>query len=281
MTAYTATLNGVTIGDGTGYLWQTEPQGLGPGAYSTARTKLAGVDGSRPSGGDTLPSRLVVFDIEIFDGRTYDEGGTLAVEEAADVLKAAWAPVRSGVTQLELELANGPRILYGRPIEVEIDGSDMLFGKARARLVFEATDPRFYASTVDSNVLGLTEGGGMTFPLTFPLVFGASSDSGAAAVNAGTIEAPWTATITGPMTDCRLVLAETAAEVVIDGEVPAGSTLVLSSADRSVLLDGSPRQSWLTLSSRWWQLSPGSNTVRFRAASGSGTCTFSWRSTWL
>ncbi len=281
MTAYTATLNGLSIGDGTDYLFATEPTGLGPGNYRTSRLELQWTDGSRPLGADLLPARTVTFELEAFDGRQFSDGGSTAVEEAMDALKAAWQPVRAGVLPLTLELSNGPRILWGRPVALEVDYQQLLYGFGRARCVFEATDPRMFDPTVASIVLGLVAGGGMTFPLTFPLTFGAGSDSDGTAVNAGTIDTKWTATIVGPVTSPTLTLAATGQVIELDGDIPAGSTLIVDSDSQSVLLDGSPRQSWLSLQSRWFQLPPGTSTIRFRASSGSGSCTFAWSSAWL
>ena len=273
---YTATLNGVTIGAGTDYTFSREPTGLGPGSYRTSRSELQWTDGSRPSGPDLLASRMVAFEIGVRPSIDAAD-----IEALVDALKAAWAPVRSGTIPLTLELANGPRILNGRPEAVEVDYSRLPFGAANARLVFEATDPRLYSASSSSIVLGLTAGGGMSFPLTFPLTFGAGSDSDGSAANSGTIDAPWSATIIGPVTTPRITLGETGEFVELDGVVPAGSTVVIDSLSQSILLDGSPRQSWQTLLSRWWALAPGANTVRFRAASGTGSCTFTWRSAWL
>ena len=277
VTAYTASLRGLTIGDGTSYEWESEPD-LGLGGYRTSRLEPSDADGVRVAGPDRLPSRFVTFEVEVFDGRGYDDGGTAAVEALVDALRAAWAPVRSGTVTLTLSLAGGDRQLFGRPVGCLPDLSGALFGRARARLTFEATDPRMFSAVESSIVLGLTEGGGLEFPVTFPATFGSGGDSDGVAVNDGTFETDWVAALAGPLTTPRLTVAASGLYVELDGTVPAGSLLVLSSADKAVLLDGSPRPGWLTLRSRWWQLEPLNNTVRFRAASGSGSCTFSWRS---
>ena len=281
MTAHSATLRGLVIGDGSPYKFDREPEGLGVGRYSTARIERLWTDGTFVAGADRLTAREVTFSVEAWDGRDFAGGGSAGVETLLQALQAAWAPVRVGTIPLTLNLAGTDRVLFGRPIAVDVDAEGLLYGFARVRLVFEATDPRLFSEVQSSVVLGLAVGGGMTFPLTFPLTFGAGSDSDAAAVNAGTFETTWTATITGPVTTPRITLASTGQFVELDGTVPAGSSLVVSQADGSVLLDGSPRQSWVTLPSRFFTLPPGSNTIRFRAASGTGSCTFSWRSAWL
>lgn len=281
MTTHSATLRGVQVGDGTSYKFESEPEGLGLSRFNASRSQRPGEDGNRPSGPDTLTSREIVFSVEVWDGSTFDGGGAAAVEALLDPLLAAWAPVRAGVLPLTLNISGVDRVMYGRPVEAPVDLSGLLYGFARARLVFEATDPRKFAATASSIVLGLSGGGGgLTYPLTYPLSYGAGSDSDGSADNEGTTGSTWTASIVGPVTNPRLTLGSSGQYVELEGDVPAGSTLVLDSSTRSVLLDGSPRQTWLTLPSRWWQLATGVNTVRFRASSGTGVCTFSWRSAW-
>jgi hypothetical protein len=269
---YTAVLNGVTMGGASAYRWRASPLGMGVGGINTSSIVRPQVDGVRPAGVDTLPSRQITFEL-------WWEGATPQLcEQLARQLAAAWSPQRSGVTTLAFSVVDADYVVFGRPRKFELDLSTIYNGFARALCVFEATDPRLFAATVASITLGLTAGGGMTFPLTFPLTFGAGSDSDGTAVNTGTYRTPWAATITGPVTTPRLTLASTGEYVELDGDIPAGSTLVVASDDQSVLFNGSPRQSWLTLPSRWWSLPAGSNTVRFRAAAGTGSCQFSWRS---
>ena len=193
----------------------------------------------------------------------------------------AWAPVTSGIIALSLTLANSERILYGRPIVSEFNMGDMHHGRARCRLVFQALDPRLFSTTESAVTLGLSDPGGFTFPLTFPLTFGVSGNSDGQAVNAGTYSSDWTASIVGPVTDPKILHSDSGQYVEMSGTVPAGSVLLVSSADKSIILNGSPRQSWLTLTSRWWELASGSNTIRFRAASGTGSATISWRDAWI
>jgi|GEM_PF-5750205 len=271
MSIYTAELRGLSMGVGTAYQWRKPPTGFGVGSYRTARLERQFSDGTQSLGGDLLPSREVAFDIQI-------TGTPESIEAALLALSVAWAPVRSSVVPLSVTLTGDTRTLFGRPIGVEFNIEQMDLNLAYARCVFEATDPRMFSAAESSISLGLVAGGGAPFDLTFPLTFGAGSDSDGTAVNSGTFETNWTATITGPVTTPRITLASTGEFVELDIVVPAGSTLVVSSADGSVLLDGSPRQAAVTLLSRFFVLPAGSNTIRFRAASGTGSCTYAWRS---
>ncbi len=276
MDIYTASLRGVITGCGTEYKWAQFPSGLMTSEYRTNRLMVGDAWGVRPSGADQMPSKMVTFDINI-----NQPANPALTELLLSDLAESWAPVESGVIALAISTNAGERVMFGRPVSFAGDLSEIRFDKARARCVFEATDPRLFGASVSSIVLGLTAGGGLTFPMTFPLTFGAGSDSDGSAVNAGNTSTPWTATIVGPVTTPRITLGETGEYVELDGVVPSGSTLIVNSDDQSVLLDGSPRPSWQTLLSRWWTLPRDTSTIRYRAASGSGSCTFAWRSAWL
>lgn len=271
------TLRGVTIGARPPYWFERAPIGLAPGQYRRQRAIPVGVNGSRPTGPDLLPARVVTLDVNV--GNDSDDPAT--TWGLFQDLLGAWAPVDVGTVDMSMTMAGSDLVLRGRPIDAVDDLELLPEGIARVRLSFEATDPRWYSSTMSSILLGLTEGGGLEFPLTFPLTFGAGSDNDGSAFNAGTAPAPWTAAILGPVTNPVLTLGSTGEAVVITGVVAPGETLLIDSASRSVLLDGSPRSSWIALTSRWWELAAGTNTVRFRAAAGTGVCTFSWRSAWL
>jgi hypothetical protein len=269
-----ASLRGLTVGAGSDLPWASMPQGLDL-INERSAVQVPGVDGQRFTGPDQVAPVLVTFDSHVL-------GDTPAARLVAlNGLRAAWAPVRSGVLPLTLALNGTEAILYGRPSRCDADMRKLALGSLRTRYTFESSDPRLYDATESAVVLGLEPGGGMVFPLEFPLSFGSGSDTDGSVENAGNAETQWTAVIAGPVVSPRLTLGSTGQYVAINGTVPEGSTLVISSANHSILLDGSPRN-WLTLTSRWWSLAPGVNTVRFRAASGTGSCTFSWRSaSWL
>lgn len=270
-----ALLRSLRIGEDSAYPFASMPSGIG---VDNVRAAIApqGVDGQRFLGGDRLNARLITFDLHIIA----DTSAARLI--AAEALQAAWGPVREGTIDLTLAVNGVERLVSGRPLRCDILLDKLTKGSLRARCSFETSDPRFFGATANSIVLGLSGGtGGLEYPLTYPLTYGAGSDSDGSALNAGNIETSWTATIIGPVTVPRLTLGSTGQYIELDGTIPDGSTLVLMSATRSILLNGSPRQTWLTLPSRWWSLVPGVNTVRFRAASGTGACTFSWRSAWL
>lgn len=156
---------------------------------------------------------------------------------------------------------------------------------ARVAIRLDATDPRIYADDESSDSTSLPDSvGGLTFPLTFPLSFGGVVSSGGriTAVNAGSFPAPWVARIDGPVNDPRIEHVGTGQKIDLELAVDAGDYVLLDSATRSVLLNGTAsRYSALTTDSTWFELAPGSNELAFRAAvSSAATVTVSWRSAW-
>src|SRR5690606_8841948 len=70
--------------------------------------------------------------------------------------------------------------------------------KATVQLIAE--DPLIYSAEMHSDTTGVgSVVGGLEFPLSFPLAFGIATPGAFNAVNSGTAEAPWTATLTGPL----------------------------------------------------------------------------------
>lgn len=157
-------------------------------------------------------------------------------------------------------------------------------GLSNASVEWHCTDPRIYSSTETTlSTTQATSSGGLVMPAAAPLVFGGTASGGQiVATNGGEFPAPWTATIAGPVTTPRIENITTGQTITFNGTVADGQTLVISSLNRTVLLNGTAsRYSWLTAGSSWFDLPAGSSTVRFAGASGSGSMTFVFRSVWI
>jgi len=157
-------------------------------------------------------------------------------------------------------------------------------GMATATVEWHCTDPRIYSSTLTTLTTSqAVSSGGLSFPAVAPLAFAGSASGGqVTATNAGEFPAPWVATISGPVTDPRIENVTTGQTVAFTGTVNSGETLVISSLDRTVLLNGTAsRYSWLVGTSRWFDLAAGDNTVRFAGTSGTGSMSFAFRSVWI
>lgn len=154
----------------------------------------------------------------------------------------------------------------------------------KVALQFFATDPRVYAD--DETVLttgAATSGGGRTYNRVYPLTYAAGGTGGSiAALNAGTFPTRPVLKITGPSTNPKIENVEANASLTFNLTLAAGEFLVVDLAARTVLLGGTAsRYSSIVLGSAWWELPPGTSTIRFSSADSQGTLELRYRSAWL
>lgn len=117
--------------------------------------------------------------------------------------------------------------------------------------------------------------GGVRFPLRFPLRFTGSTVSGdVTVVNAGNIQAPTVATLTGPLDTPRLTNLRTGQWVQYNDSLAAGEFVVLYLRNPlTALLMGTAGRTGRvsTGGGGTWGVRPGENVIAFRAADGTGT----------
>lgn len=277
MTAYTASLRGVAFGEGTDYRWRTVPTGLlGYGTATAARIGRAD-QGQMIAGRDRVVSRRISFDLVVAVPVT-------AVEDALFALSSAWRPVADR-TPLELSVTLQDRdyVAFGAPIEFVPAVNLTRHGATFVRCTFDLVDPRLYSSTTASIVLDDASGGTLGLPISLPVGFtiAGANPNDQTATNTGTVATEWTATVYGPVTSPRIILADTGETLEVDTELAANEFVTVDSRTRTVLLNGvTPRPSWVPFDSTWWQLPAGSSTVSYRVAAGTGKLTFAWRQAW-
>lgn len=279
---WTFTYNGLTVGgDGSPYqLMQVT------GLHDSPEVRTSDATRARAhglfAGTDLLGGRSLTAEIEVVaqhPNETYwsDFSRALVPGQTAELPLAFQVPGVAGGISVVLNA----RV---RRLALPIDRA-YFNGHGSAAVEFWATDPRIYsqASTTYSVNQAAVSGAGLSFPITFPLTFGGAVSGGQfVANNAGEFAAPWTATISGPITNPVLENVTAGVSIAFVGSLGTGETLVISSADRSVLLNGTAsRYSWLVVGSSWWELAPGDNTVRLAGTSGSGSVSFSYRSAWV
>ena len=275
----TLTYNGVTIGAGQD-LQVVELEGV----WETPEVRTSDVDRSRAHG--------QWQGVDLLGGRAI----TATVQANVAIDDPAWTSVQSALVAtgdelpLTLQLtgfAGGGQVstdVRVRRVSVPVEVERYPFGAARLVVEWWATDPRFYSTSTSSESSGISSptGSGLTFNATFDLGFGGAIASGVINVlNGGNFAAPWVATITGPVTDPRIEHVDLGRTLEFDGEVQSGETLTVSSATKTVTLNGASRYSWLQPGSEWFDLPPGANQVRFGAQSGTGTGTLTFKSAWI
>lgn len=273
----------LVIGPGTAYRYPTDwVQWWAAPGVRTFDLERAGANGY-VAGRDLLGKQATTLLVQILA----DDADDLRAK--IDAWKAACAARSTGLVTLRANLLGETRLRYGRfrvPGEVRSRGRVTLGGfVVDGSAMFESLDALTYGDDLNTAATSrLQEGAGFTPPFTPPFTLGASVGGTVDAYNAGTMPAPWSAVLTGPLTyptishltlGRKLSLAFSANGGV---DLATGDTLTIDSATRSVLLNGTAdRRSQLTVDSAWWDLAPGSNPFQLDADAGAGTLTVSWR----
>lgn len=249
----------------------------------TSDLVIAGRPGQR-GGIDIVDSRTVTITIEIY---AWDAP---SFTSAVAALREVFHPLRTTTLPLTFKLpgiADGVTAqLNCRPRRLALPMVPTYWNDSATAVVeLFAPDPVFYAETLNTQSTTLpSAGGGMTFDLTFDVVFGAISVGGSIyAVNEGSWPADSIIRIDGPVTNPRienLTTGETLSLLIV---IASGEFIELDTQQRTVLLGGTAnRYSKLTDSSVWFQIQPGTNEITFRATDATdATMQLQWRSTWL
>lgn len=227
-----------------------------------------------------LGSRVVTFTLRIRGQATQT-----ALDAVIDSLRQA--TIVQNAQNLPLVL-NGNRQINCRPTRRSIPDRIEDWGAWTTEPVveFTATDPRIYDSSLQAPSTGLaTVSGGMTFPATFPLAFGAAASGGYIFVtNNGTFETRPVAIIQGPVTNPAIQNVTSGQTLSFNITLASTDTLTVDFNARTVMLNGSAnRYNAIASGSSWFTLAPGNSTVRFLASAynGSATLTLQYRSAWL
>lgn len=158
-------------------------------------------------------------------------------------------------------------------------------------LQFHATDPYWYSSPTQDPSAGLPgPAGGFTFPLSFPLTFGAGvSPNTLTAVNAGDAPCYPQLVITGPCLEPAISNTSMPGvpSLTFDIQLFAGDELVIDLDLQSAMYYpagstvGQTALATLLPNSNWWALLPGTNIIAFDSSNpalDTGTLTVNWAS---
>ena len=149
-----------------------------------------------------------------------------------------------------------------------------------------ATDPRIFSDVeqTTSVVLQLAEGGGHVWNQVWPNDWGPyTPPSYAFATNAGAVEADVAYRIDGPVINPVIENLTTGATFSVGLTLDTGEYLLLDTAARTVLLNGTAnRYHAVDAGSTWPTLAVGANVVRFSADTDTDALlTMTWRDTWI
>lgn len=207
----------------------------------------------------------------ILEGTLYADGSTM--ESYLDSLKANWAPSKTQIPFYYKAPGVDERVLFVKPLGMRYDW-DRLRRTSQMAVQFGcyAEDPRLYGAVELSQQisLGATIFTGFSFSFSFNLSFGGVSTTADAVqvIVDGNRPTPPIITITGPVTDPRLISDTSNKEMFFSGLIlGSGETLVVDMKNKTAKLDGVTNRRNTLVAPTWFYLEPGINTLRFRAAS--------------
>ena len=280
MNDWQITFNGLTVGNSTYGI--DNISGLLDNPEVRSSDQLRARAHGQFAGVDLLGGRDVAFDITVVaphpsETAWQELSRAFRVAQATELPLVVQVPGLAGGVPVQL----GARVRkFALPVSM-----DYTFGVGSASVEFHCTDPRIYAANASSTSIDQAplSVSGLTFPATFPLSFGGAASGGTGVVsNDGEIAAPWTATIRGPVTNPRIENQDTGQVLSFTGTVGPSQTLVLSSLNRTVMLNGdSSRYSWIDAGSQWFDFEPGTTSLRFAGTAGSGNLLITYRSAWI
>lgn len=159
-------------------------------------------------------------------------------------------------------------------------------GLDRATLQLVATDPRRYTPAVQTASCGLaSSSGGLTYPITYPLTWGTTSNGTLTITNGGDTPTPPTLVITGPGTTPAIVRQDTGQVLQFNLTLSATDVLTVNVQDGTASLNGTSIYGALDASSASiasFLMPPGATTLGLRVASGTGTTlTATWQNAYL
>lgn len=151
-----------------------------------------------------------------------------------------------------------------------------------ATIEMAAPDPLLYsASATTVNIPLAVPTGGLTFPATFPLVFGTTGTFGSVNVtNSGNANSAPTFRVYGPVTNPSLTNYTSGTTFTVGITLASGEFLDIDMSARTVLLGGTGNRYSYVTAPNWWELVPGVNEVRFTASTGSSSTDMTFRSAW-
>lgn len=227
-----------------------------------------------------LGGRTVALTLDVIGWTEAEHSSALATLTRALQVGEGLAPLRfqiPGVAEGRLARVNAMVSRYAAPVAHE-----HYAWTSTMAVEFISPDPRIYSDELVSvAVPSYTASGGLTFPITFPLTFGAGGDIGIAnLVNDGNRSAPFVVEILGPCLNPTIIHLGQGRTMALDGALLSGQVLTLDTDARTVTVDGVTRYNLLS-SAQWFDLEPGSNEVRFTVGdTDASTATFRYRHAW-
>lgn len=230
------------------------------------------------------------LDAEFEKGRSIILSGTAVatvdtIEEFLDSLKDNFAPSRVLLPFYYKAAGRAERVLFVKPRGVKYDWTQAhRTGTCAVQFQAYAEIPIIFDATLQSFdlAIGAFVFTGFAYNKAYDFGYGGASSSvdGVAVINGGNRETPVVLTITGPVLNPQIVSDTAGKTMLFNIDLLVGETLVIDSYYRTVKLNGTTNRRNVLVAPTWFHLAKGTNTLRFRGESGTGTLNVSFRSAW-
>jgi hypothetical protein len=275
---YQLSYSGLTFGgiaSGLPYQLEESPEGLYDTAEITSGDAKRPLDRGEFPGIDTFGGRTVHLEVLVqSDGVSFDHARQAlsgAMRAAGSIEEPLWFRTPAGVFAVMAR----PR-KFSCPMNVE-----SVFGKfAKASMQLHCTDPCVYsAPSLEATTEVPGEVGGMKFPATFPLTFGAAVGGHTTAHNFGDEECRPVLVITGPVKQPRISNNTLPGNPTLEFAITlaAGDVLTVDTDWQTAVLvtkgttEGASVRKTLVRGSTWFGLEPGENAIQFGSQDTSAT----------
>lgn len=283
---------GLTFGEGTDYHVKRAEGFEGFEVRSSDSDQPRGDGAIR--GLDYVAPRTVAFELTLIEFT----GEEITYEDRWSEVRTAFRPTRDTDYWLTFKRPNTPeRMIRCRPVSlVRVEEFRNFNVLGHPPVVLRAVDPRIYSTELHGAYVPVysASGGGVDFPINFPVDFGAATTTEQVVNNSGAANAyplirfygPTSGTVTGVKltnTTTGQVL-ELSASILTGQILTADMDAAVTGANRLIVsLDDSTRYGDWELPREAFALAPGDNTLRFEitGTSTDAICHISWRDTWL
>lgn len=274
-------LSSVTLDDSSGNavtLHQDTPTGK---RWLTSALGLRGITALRQTHRVRPQAHGAINETRFEDGRSIVLVGEIMSTVSIEDAFAEFAAVAKPMMQT---LDVGPALLKwtegatGNQLQrlVKLDGDlDPPFQEGQAVLSYQAQffaeDPRAYSQTqqsVTSSPLA-AQGGGHTFPTTYPRTYASSGGGTVSFTNTGNRPTPPVFQIQGMCVNPQIVLLGSGLRLVFNGTINTGEYLEVDAAKRTVKLGGQTNRLnfYDSANSTWFDLPAGTSNLQLIAAS--------------
>ena len=229
------------------------------------------------TGRDFLNGRSIVLLLQIMN----NANGSM--QTYLSELKANLLYQQNGTGTLQFKLPGRPLQRVSARVRrrsLKID-PDYVYGRSTATVELFCPDPRIYDDAAVTQVLTPGSSVGRTYNRVYPLVYDIPLSGASSYVdftNDGNVTVFPTFTLSGAMTNPRIVNSTTGQAIALNITMSATDTITVDPDLRSVTYNGNPARNLVSNTSQWFGFPPGITTVGIVVdTTTSGTCTVTYR----